>query len=168
MSKKKGQVGAGTALAGLLILSGATLLWLGGLPIYRSHVSLRWTKVEGKVLSSGVATHKGDHGHFFYTPEVTYAYELGGSRYFNSQLRFGQLNSGQEIARQAAGKYPRGRAVTVYCNPRDPAMSVLEPGANPGTWLTRDRPRRRSCSFISSVTITPFPIGARSTHKDTL
>jgi|GEM_PF-2483971 len=134
MSKKKGKVGAGTALAGLLILSGATFLWLGGLPIYRSHVSLRWTKVEGKVLSSGVATHKGDHGHFFYTPEVTYAYELGGSRYFNSQLRFGQLNSGQEIARQAAGKYPRGRAVTVYCNPRDPAMSVLEPGANPGTW----------------------------------
>ncbi|MDD4872859.1 MAG: DUF3592 domain-containing protein, partial [Kiritimatiellae bacterium] len=135
MKKKKGRIGPGTVIASLIALCGAMLLYFGTIRVYNSYASLNWPKVEGKIIGSGISTYERHHGRWSYTPEVTYAYSFNSNSYVASQIRFVPLIRKKDEARIIADKYPRGKTVVVRCNPSNPGVAVLEPGAFPNTWV---------------------------------
>ncbi len=118
---------------------GALLMGLGALGIgrwvfdlWRSHRSLRWPQVKGKILASeliedpNVDLHSITH----YSLDIAYEYEVGGVRYKSERVSFeGRIMSSTKlrVERVEAG-YPTKAEVLVYFDPDNPAFSVLEPG----------------------------------------
>ena len=104
---------------------------------YRSSVlarrSLAWPTTEGRVKTARATP----RGLSFYQLSITYHYEVGDSSYCSSRIAFGSdLVFGSSAARHAMESCPIGEAVTVYYNPRNPRLAVLEPGqANIGPYL---------------------------------
>jgi hypothetical protein len=133
MKKKKEWIGPGKVIGGLIALCGAVTLFIGAWRVYNSYASLHWTKVDAKIISSGIAQYE-KHNHEYYEPMVTYSYSYGSNSYVNSRIRFAPLFCDQEAAGKIVAQYPKGKSVTVYCKPSNPAASVLEPGAFPNTW----------------------------------
>jgi hypothetical protein len=96
---------------------------LGGYYLYHGTSSVQWPFVEGRILYSHARG--GRH------PETLlwYEYYVGNRRYLGSNYRNGgNVTPFLESAEAAAKQYPVGRAVPVYCNPRDPQDALIEPG----------------------------------------
>jgi Protein of unknown function (DUF3592) len=91
--------------------------------------SRQWPATSGEVLSSKVVGSIKQR-----KPEVRYVYTVNGHRHTGNRIMIGPgpRNGGLGIpsAREYIRRYPKGRGVTVYFNPENPAESVLEPGMN--------------------------------------
>ncbi|MDD5707955.1 MAG: DUF3592 domain-containing protein, partial [Kiritimatiellae bacterium] len=135
MKKKKKLFGSGTLIGGLIALCGAVLLYSGTIRVYNSYASLNWPKVEGKIIGSGISAYEKHHGTQYYTPEVVFTYSFNSNSYVASQIRFVPLIRKKDDAKDIADKYPRGKTVVINCNPSNPNVAVLEPGAFPNTWV---------------------------------
>ncbi len=63
-------------------------------------------------------------------PMVVYEYEVNGIKYISNRVRVqdasGPTMGGALYANPLLKRYPKGAAVTVYYNPRDPKVSALE------------------------------------------
>jgi hypothetical protein len=87
-----------------------------------------WTSVEGKITESGVNEDSEGDG-TTYSAHVQYQFHYRGINYINDRIAPLQFWSSMRwTAESYARKYPRGREVTVYVNPRNPGEAVLEPG----------------------------------------
>ena len=85
----------------------------------KSYVTSRWPTVTGKITSSWEVL-KGER--------VKYDYEVGGRHYTGHNVCWGPRGGTAEPSHQELGeKYPPGRDVTVYYDPKSPATAVLEP-----------------------------------------
>ena len=81
-----------------------------------------WTR-EGRIVYS--------HARGTRRPETLlwYEYWVGKQRYLASQYRNGGNGTPfLEVAESAAKRYPVGRSVSVYYDPGDPQIALLEPG----------------------------------------
>ena len=110
-------------LAKILGFTGAALFLLGAFWVYHGISSTQWPSVEGRILYS--------HGRGARTPETLlwYEYYVANRRYLASDYRNGgNVTPFEHVAKAAAKRYPVGRAVTVYYNPRNPQDALLEPG----------------------------------------
>jgi Protein of unknown function (DUF3592) len=59
--------------------------------------------------------------------DVTYAYEVNGTSYESSRIRFGQGRTRfRSQAEELVGRYPAGSDVDVHYNPADPGVAVLD------------------------------------------
>ena len=89
---------------------------------------MKWVPVNGRITLSGVEPI--DHGDSTsYVPELQYQYHYQGIDYINERVApLEVLLNSRWSAESLARKYPRGREVAVYVNPRNPGQSVLEPG----------------------------------------
>ena len=94
----------------------------------------RWPAVEGEISDARiVVTGVNRSGSDIVTPLVSYRYHVDGQVYSNNRVRFGQLTptswlparSHPLVASSLRQRYPRGKPVRVYYNPRRPANSVL-------------------------------------------
>ncbi len=133
--KKKEKIGFGTALATLIFLIGAGLLYTGSIRVYNSYASLRWPETGGLILSSGVVDYGSPHKKHNHMPDITYEYTLGSEKYVSSRVRFVPVIVSSEAAQEFANKYQRGKRVMVRYKPSNPGVSVLEPGAFTNTWV---------------------------------
>lgn len=92
--------------------------------------SKSWPSVEGKVISSTIEIKQQESNgkmiNIFY-PKVRYGYFVSGSQLFNDRISFGDYGSNKrKSARKICNKYPADLSVTVFYNPQNPSISVLE------------------------------------------
>jgi hypothetical protein len=115
----------------LLFLGGVGLfVGMGILQLPMASASLSWPTVEGLILASEV--YEGCCGEYFdgWWPEISYSYSVGGTEYVSDKVEIvdvGDSNTSY-FAHQVILRYPAGKRVLVYYNPRDPGSAVLEPG----------------------------------------
>ena len=123
------------------------LLGLGGL--YgawswrkRGRESLSWPTVEGRIVTSQLTTDvsrdsDGDetavHG-----ADIRYRYSVAGVAHESKTVQWAGdfKSSGTSWQSKRVAKYPVGSTVTVYYDPKSPAVSVLEPASRSGSVLT--------------------------------
>ena len=117
-------------IIGLGILACLAGIWMA----QREDRSLRWTQVEGKIISS--EAYLEDDGEL-YTPEIVYEYTAGGATHVGSKVQAFLIQyNWSGPARRLCEKYPTGETVKIYVDPNDPTRAVLVPGIDPhGFWL---------------------------------
>jgi hypothetical protein len=85
-----------------------------------------WPTVRG-VITESVVVHSRDYD----DTRIRYAYTVDGQQYIGRRIGFGHSTLGSlGNARMDVQKYPKGREVSVYFRPDDPAESALEPGTS--------------------------------------
>ncbi len=115
-------------LVAALVIFGVVLGGLG-LSKYRSgQASAEWPTVSGTISSGRVQSHRRD-GRTEYMPQVQYSYQVGNRTFTGTRITVSDVyqrnrGSAEDILR----KFPAGATVTVYYDPDDPAMAVLEQG----------------------------------------
>jgi hypothetical protein len=71
-----------------------------------------------------------------YSAKVVYNYQVGGQALVGDRRRFSDSSSSSaRRAQEAANRYPVGAQVTVYYDPNNPEVCVLEPGAGMGGFV---------------------------------
>jgi hypothetical protein len=116
-------VGLRYGWAKILALAGAALFALGAINLYRGIDSMRWPSADGRILYS--------HARSASRPETLlwYEYYVANRRYVASMYRNGgNVTPFATVAKAAAKRYPVGRVVAVYYDPRNPQNALLEPG----------------------------------------
>ncbi len=130
----------------LFVIVGAVILFFGVRQIQNAQASETWPSVEGVVTVSELGRQTGSSSRTgtgtrrrestTYSADISYDYAVGGVEYVNGTVRFGQVNtSSPSDARAMLKKYPVGAPVTVYYNPENPQIAVLEPGVGVATWF---------------------------------
>lgn len=112
-------------LIGIVIIF--TGIYFSDLP--RMFASSGWPTTEGKIITNRIMGQKIEQydGTFYTNFEVfiRYQYTVDGTTYSSNALNSIDASS---YPASFAGRYPSGKEVTVYYNPRDPSDAVLEPG----------------------------------------
>ena len=140
---------ASLSTSDLLVLVGAALACgYACIQVARALLASRWPTVEGEIAGTRlVRRYDGDAQSADYD-YVAYRYQVNGQPYRNDRVRFGpqvtpqsvvpaldpEPNSPRDTAALAA-RYPRGKPVRVYYNPRRPEESVLYPMPNLTVWV---------------------------------
>lgn len=120
----------------ILLVGGGAAMIVGGLivviyAVYSRHLGARsrdWPSTQGTVIRSEVVPYRTR----LTTHEVriVYRYTVGGRSYISGNVRLFQLGLQSETAAQeVVDRYPVGKWVTVYYDPKHPELAVLEPGA---------------------------------------
>lgn len=93
--------------------------------------ALSWPATEGKVISSIVETYRG-YEKTSYTARVVYGYSVNGTKYSSDNVSFEtEEHTDYFYATQLVSKYPVDKLVTVYYQPDDPSIAVLELSEEP-------------------------------------
>ena len=99
-------------------------------PLLRANASRRWTRTEGRILSSRVvAIEEGAPNVTSAMPLVLYEYRADGSWHRGNVVRWDGFAFGAAI--DARLRYTPGQRVAVWYDPARPDRSVLERGASP-------------------------------------
>lgn len=148
MGKRGAKIGLFWYIVGLSFLG---VFFAGGLfaaykiadELPQAVASPAWPTVEGTVTKSQVRRRRGNR-----SLRMRYEYDVNGQTYESGQIAFfGRVLAGTVTERRK--RYPLGTKVTVYYNPDNPAVAVLEPGA-------------RIVSFLGAglVVVLFVPLGA--------
>jgi hypothetical protein len=129
----------------LLFLGGfGVFAILMGLWLYRRRVrdhakaaaALTWPRTRARVTASSVRvtteTTSGQDSsvdNTYYTPQVWFAYEVGGTSYQGSRISYAELKSAfRKKVDDLVAKYPVGAEPEVAYDPANPVESVIELG----------------------------------------
>jgi hypothetical protein len=105
--------------------------------------SARWPSVTGTIVSSQLEEYQDSDFMRRATPEastamygadIRYRYQVGPTRYEGGSVGWGGgVDSNHSDASEAiVARYPVGRRIKVFYDPKDPAMAVLEPANRDG------------------------------------
>lgn len=120
----------------LVVIVGVVVLGYGCRDTRSAKESLNWPETPGVVTASFVHEYKEiDDSEPAYTPRVGYSYKVDGKSYSNDLISF-EINSmrsrsdkTRSWAETIISDYLIGSPVTVYYNPANPQISVLQKGA---------------------------------------
>lgn len=113
---------------GVFIAAGLALLWAGSAEWRHARASALWPTTPGVVEKSYSTTYRrARHVH------IVYSYEVQAVPYRSNRVAFGSYSP--EAGRRWLKQYPVGAPVTIYFDPKDPAISVLEPRPIEGNWV---------------------------------
>jgi hypothetical protein len=107
---------------------GAWCFYWGVTQEAQAGASRAWPSTQGRIISSyvDVTNNKGTSS---YWPRVTYEYKVGDLLLEGDRVQFGQNGSARKPdAVTTVEKFPPGRIVPVFYNPRAPEISCLLPG----------------------------------------
>jgi hypothetical protein len=119
----------------LFIIIGLVAVGVGVSMMLKSLRTERWPVTDGVVQSAEMKSHSGSKGGTTYSAEITYTYQVTGSRYTGDKVSIGQMSSSSEYAQGILNRYPVGKKVLVHYSPGDPSEAVLEMGIHGGTWI---------------------------------
>lgn len=120
----------------IFILVGGGVLYAGVTALRNASASKTWPATPGKVTTSELSRHRSDKGSTTYSANVVYDYQVDGVDYTANRVSFGSARSSNPSgARQVLNKYKTGTQVQVHYSPKDPTLSVLEPGVHGATLL---------------------------------
>jgi hypothetical protein len=110
----------------------------------RDYQSLYWPFVSGVIRSATL-----EHSDFYsgpnasqhtFWPDISYDYQVAGVSYSSTRVSFGGLwqiyynRSNKSQAARVLDHYPKGRQVSVFYDPSDPGIAILEPKITDRTW----------------------------------
>jgi hypothetical protein len=91
-----------------------------------------WPSVNGKITRAEHHRFKKDNGRLIEYDRPSYTYQVGGRTYSSDLINFGErIESGETKAGDGMCGYRVGSTTTVFCNPNDPSVAVLQPGMWP-------------------------------------
>jgi hypothetical protein len=121
---------------GIFLVIGGGLSYWGWNIVQNAQASSAWPTTDGTVTSSEVVRVSDADGGVTYSPEVTYSYSVDNVQYVGDTISFGENTySSKRKAEGISADYPVGKAVTVYHDPLEPEVSVLEPGVSGGSYI---------------------------------
>ena len=111
-----------------------------GIAVYmrrRAQASKQWPMVLGQVVSSMITSSTSSEGGTTYSPDIRYAYDIGGQAYSSNRVAFGGFTStsNPRDAQKHTDRYPAGAVVQVYYNPNKPQDATLERRAGSAGFL---------------------------------
>jgi hypothetical protein len=108
------------------IAIGVCLMAWAAVQLWLARDSRKWPMTRGTIETAVVQRVNADSPR--YAVAVSYAYEVGGTRYTGKRVHFGYAASGEEedFAQARRRKYMAFREVTVRYSPDDPRESTLE------------------------------------------
>src|SRR5215469_3921833 len=104
---------------------------------FREMGSASWPATTGTIIKTNLVHASGRHNDG-YVPGLQYKYEVDGRIYVGTRIDFHTQDSvhAKETAESWLYKYPRGSTVRVYYDPKNPNITILEPGIKPEQrWL---------------------------------
>ncbi len=123
----------------MLTLIGAVMTFFGASGLIRAHASKGWPTAPGKIMTSSVERHrsssssgsgKSSKSSTSYHIRIKYAFEVDGAPFTGTRVGYGD-SIGREssgYANKVVRRFPKGKKVTVYHLPGNPAECLLEPG----------------------------------------
>lgn len=118
------------------LLIGAVTCYFGWQNLERAKQSSNWPTAAGIIQHSSVEYHRSDDGGGTYHAELYYDFDVQGTTYSGDRVAFGDYGSSDAShARRIVNKYPKGKEVTVYYLPKNPEVTVLEPGQKTQVWF---------------------------------
>ncbi len=119
----------------LVAIIGIVLLCCGIKVQLQRHRSAAWPSVTGVVINSEKKNDTTTDGGICYRPQVVYAYEVAAKKYVGDRISFLDSGTGQGFKVDSIlARYPKGQSVTVFYDPKDAAVCVLEKKAG-WNWL---------------------------------
>ena len=126
-------------LGTIFIATGIGVSLWGVVAIMNGRTSSSWQRVKGTVIASGVISERKretttQRAYTSSDAALIYQYQVNGRAYSSGKIRIGDfaIRSGSR-AREIVSKYPEGKKVVVYYNPKNPTKAVLEPGMTRGS-----------------------------------
>ncbi len=117
-------------IASPFLLFAFYMLWIGVSARSRSSRSRHWPQVRGKIVASHMKSEiksVAQGSQISYVPVIRYEYHVEGRPYASSRLNFSVVQGiSEDWARGIADRYPVGKEVVVYYDPKKPSESVLE------------------------------------------
>lgn len=125
---------------GLVFLTiGYVMAYQKGLPLLeRAKASKNWPTTGGVVLESRIQEHHSNNSSSTsYSPKIVYRYQVKQNEFESNTVWFGSdvSTSSRSTASNAVKRFPVEKEVTVYYDPADPAIAVLEPGVFKTTYF---------------------------------
>jgi hypothetical protein len=119
----------------VFISAGLVMTIFGVSNIRTAKDSETWPSKEGVILESKISINEGDDS-TTYGADVVYEYEVKNQTYKGDKVTFGEVStSSRSRARKVVRRYPSGKKIAVFYDPKDPETSVLETGLSGGVWL---------------------------------
>ena|SRR5688572_20312508 len=115
----------------VLIIVGAVAISYGLVSALRLRASRRWPSVEGRIVRSMKRIQHTDTGKLE-EADITYEYDFGEKTYTSKVIKIGGDMLSQPNRRTASAtdqllaKYPAGKVVDVYVNPKHPKVACLD------------------------------------------
>jgi hypothetical protein len=119
------------------LIAGVIVTFFVGLPMYRkAQASQSWPTADGKIEMSRVNSSL-EKGKWKYSSSVGYTYELKGQTHTSNYVwASGGYSSSSKSPHQAVvDKYPVGKTVKVYYDPKKPEFAILEPGVTTTNYI---------------------------------
>lgn len=99
-----------------------------GAYIFHQERAAFFPTVTGAITRSEVTTSRGSKGAITYGTDIQYDYEVDGTQYHGSRLRYGLAITDVSMAQAAVLAHPVGSETTVYYRAGNPGDSLLSPG----------------------------------------
>ena len=96
------------------------------LHLIRAIQSRNWASIEGKIIESSIRRVKLRSPK--YLPKIVYEYSIEGISYISNQLSFSEYMRFYRSCQGVIDRYPAGKSVTVYYDPKNPKNSVIQKG----------------------------------------
>jgi hypothetical protein len=122
----------------LLIVGGVLVVVRGYRIICQARASASWQPTTGLILRSQLVAMSDSEG-TSYAADVQYSYGVQGAEYTGNRIYFGDDMWSMPFIRSArkyTERYPVGRRITVYYDPRNPCAAILEPGLSLRSYAT--------------------------------
>ncbi len=119
----------------ILVLMGFGALKEGGREMFHAVQSWSWPTANGVISLSTISERENDEGGTTYKADVRYRFQVDGRSFRGDTLAFGCFGAPRAFAVKDSGQYTKGEEVSVYYDPSNPNISVLDPGVHASTWL---------------------------------
>ena len=125
----------------LFAAGSAAIVAYAGYLRYRAKVTWGWRPVDGRITWSGTEertiTRRGIIGRkrvTLFRADIRYVYTVHGTDFEGSRIFFGddEWHESHDPVSEITGRYPPGRVVRVFCDPKNSAKAVLERGQQAG------------------------------------
>jgi hypothetical protein len=93
--------------------------------------ALAWPDAPGEIVTSKVVESAGGEGKSYHA-DISYRYRAGGVERTGNTQDLGSISFGSQDARQTVARFPAGKTVRVFYNPRNPDSSILVRGLSVG------------------------------------
>ena len=126
----------------IMTIAGFVVLFKFGLPQYqKAKESPNWPTVNGIITASSVESRiekSNKKSKIMYSANINFTYKVNGRDFTAHDSYLGSSStssSNQSDARNIVNKYPKGKTVQVFYDPKEPFIGILEPGVKTQHYL---------------------------------
>jgi len=124
-------------ICSIFVLIGLFLSWQGVRTLQTAKQTNCWVETTGTIARSEIVSQRDNDGDRTYKPEIEYEYKANGMSRKGQTIYIGDgaSSSDRSYAQRFVSRYPANCNVSVYYNPSDPDISVLEKGIQKASFI---------------------------------